>query len=236
MPRKNRYAPAGIIFHVINRANARQRIFHDERDYASFAWLLREARLKFEVRVLAWCVMPNHVHLVLQPQSAGGLSRMMHWVMTSHVQRHRKRHETIGRVWQGRFKAFPIQESAHFVTVLRYVERNPLRAGLVHSSAEWKWSSLQERLWLEGPKGVVDTPPVDLPEPWASWVDRELDSEELSRLRESVRRGRPFGSTEWMRGTAERLDLLSTLRPLGRPRTAARPGPTRGIGAEPPES
>lgn len=231
MPRKNRYAPGGVIFHVINRANARQRIFHDDKDYSSFVWLVREARTTFEVRVLAWCVMPNHVHLVLQPRTDDGLSRMMHWIMTSHVQRHRKRRESIGRIWQGRFKAFPVQESAHFATVVRYVERNPLRAGLVSSSRDWKWSSLRERLWLEGPKGIVDGSPVELPEPWEHWVDRELDTTELARLRESVRRGRPFGSNEWARGTAERLGLLSTLKPLGRPRSGSQPGSGGGNGA-----
>jgi putative transposase len=138
MPRTSRAAQGGYCYHVLNRGNGRRTVFCDEDDYGFCAVLLRRACARVPVRVLSYCLMPNHFHVVLWPQADDDLALWMHWLLTSHVARHRKRYRTTGHVWQGRFKAFPIEEDEHLLTVLRYVERNPLRANLVSRAEDWR--------------------------------------------------------------------------------------------------
>ena len=114
-----------------------------KRDYAAFLVLLQMAKSKYPVRVLGFCLMLNHFHLVLQPATVSPLSPFMQWWMTSHVRRYHRHYRSHGHVWQGRFKSFPIQQDDHLLTVLRYVLRNPVRAGLVEHARDWPWSSLR---------------------------------------------------------------------------------------------
>src|ERR1041384_5652026 len=109
MPRTARSILPGYCYHVINRSNNRARIFHDDADYAAFMAFLAEAQQRFSASLLAACLMPNHVHLVLQPNESDAITRWMHWLLTSHVGRHHRRYSTGGRLWQGRFKALAIQ-------------------------------------------------------------------------------------------------------------------------------
>ena len=121
------------MYHVLNRANARMTIFHKPDDYAAFERVLAEAVERTKTRLLAYCLMPNHWHLVVWPEKDGELSRFTGWLTLTHTQRwHAHRHTTgSGHLYQGRFKSFPLQDDAHFFTVCRYVERNALRANLV---------------------------------------------------------------------------------------------------------
>jgi putative transposase len=160
--------------------------------------------------------MPNHFHFVLWPLEDGDLGRWMHWLMTSHVRRHHAMHGTQGHVWQGPYKAFPIQEDKHFLTVMRYVERNPLRAGLVERAEEWPWSSLASRD-VPGPPGLNVAGPVDLPAEWLDYVNQPQTPSEVESVRASVHRGAPYGGQTWVEETAVRLGLESTLRRRGRP-------------------
>lgn len=201
---------------MINRGNDRAKVFHDDADYQGFLELLERAREHTPMRVLGYCLMPNHFHLVLWPKADGGLSTYMQWLMTSHVRRHHRRFSTSGHLWQGRFKAFPIQADGHLLTVLRYVERNGLRAGLVSRAGDWPWSSLAGRRSKQ--VTFIHDGPVDRPRNWRSLVNRPQDEEELTALRGSVNRGRPFGTDRWVAGAARRLGLQASLRPLGRPR------------------
>jgi putative transposase len=216
----------GVHFHALNRAVRRERLFHESRDYDRFADLLRQASKRIPVSIVAWCVMPNHVHLVLRPDVQGALSKFMHWVFSVHAQLHRERHGTSGHVWQGRFKSFPAQQDRHLLSVIRYVERNPLRSRLVASAEDWPWSSIREREGLPGWHGLIVPAPVALPQRWIEYVNAEQAPEELANLRQSSEKGAPFGEASWARGTAERLGLESTLRPRGRPRG---PGSRRGL-------
>jgi putative transposase len=197
----------------------RATLFHADIDYQIFVGLIEAARTRVPVAILAWCLMPNHLHFVVRPAEDGDLARFMHWLLTTHVQRHRVRYKTTGRVWQGRYKAFPIQADSHLLTVLRYVERNPVRAGLVPRAVEWTWSSAREREMAGAERVQLSSPPLPLPSPWLDWVDAPMTSAELASVRTAVKRDRPFGDPAWTRGLAERLDLLGTLVPRGRPRT-----------------
>src|SRR4051794_1699226 len=106
MPRTARASAANYCYHVLNRGNQRARVFHKEGDYRAFVGLIGEAGLKVPMRVLGWCVMPNHFHLVVWPRGDGDLGRWMHWLLTAHVRRYLRHYHSSGHVWQGRFKAF----------------------------------------------------------------------------------------------------------------------------------
>jgi putative transposase len=139
--------------------------------------------------------------------------------LTTHVRRYLRHYRSSGHLWQGRFKAFPTQEDEHLLMVLRYVECNPQRAGLVARAEAWEWSSLR---WLATPERSpvrLEAGTVPRGTQWLDGVNAPMSEAEVNRLRECVRRDRPFGADAWTRATAARLGLESSLRPPGRPRT-----------------
>ena len=227
MPRTARVAPGGVIFHVLNRGNAREEIFHDDGDYAAMEQILGETQEHIAVRILGYCLMPNHWHLVLWPTGDGDLGRFMQRLTTTHVRRWHLHRGSVGsgHLYQGTYKSFPIQSDGHLYTVLRYVERNPVRPTLVARAEEWRWSSLWRRLHAErnadGP--VLSTWPVARPADWLTRVNRELTKKDREAIQASLVRGRPFGGAIWQKRTAQRLGLESTFRPRGRP---CQSGPT----------
>lgn len=216
MPRTARASVGGYCYHVINRGNARAEVFHADGDYQAFLDLLNRASQRIPMRVLAYCLMSNHFHLALWPYRDGDLSRWMQWLLTAHVRRYHTYHESSGHIWQGRFKAFPIEQDDHLLTVLRYIELNPVRANLVAQAEEWRWSSA--RTWKESVRGpCVEVGPVARPEPWLDWVNGPMTETEVQRVRQSVNRNAPFGSQGWVAMTAALLGLDASLRPIGRP-------------------
>lgn len=217
MPRTARASVGGICYHVINRGNGGATVFHKPQDYEAFAELIGRAVRRSPMRVLAFCVMPNHFHLVLWPLGDGDLGRWMQWLMTSHVRRYHRHYGTSGHVWQGRFKAFPIQDDNHLLTVMRYVERNPVRANLSSRAQNWRWSSCFHR---EGVRSdhFLSTGPIDLPPDWLLIVNQDESQANLEDVRRCVNKGRPFGDRGWVERIARRLHLDSTLRSQGRPR------------------
>lgn len=221
MARTARASVGNVCYHVINRGNGRATVFHADGDYAAFEELLGQATARLPMRLLAYSLMPDHFHLVLWPRRDGDLSRWMQWLLTAHVRRYHRVHGTSGHVWQGRFKAFPIQQDQHLLTVLRYVERNPRRSRLVTRAEQWRWSSL----YAKGPRPhpLLSASPVDRPRNWVSRVNRpetEAELAELDALRRCVDRGRPFGNPRWAKRMAARMGLESSLRPRGRPRSS----------------
>ncbi|TWT75866.1 Transposase IS200 like protein [Posidoniimonas polymericola] len=221
MGRPTRAALGGYIYHVLNRANARKTIFEADQDYEAFEQVLAEAVDRAEMRLLAYCVMPNHWHLVLWPREDGDLSRFTGWLTLTHTQRWHAHRKTVGsgHVYQGRFKSFPVEDDAHFLTVCRYVERNPLRANLVRSADRWRWDSLWR--WRHGDaeqQRLLSAWPVRRSPGWLEHVNRPLNEPELTAIRRSVARGAPYGGPEWSEQAIDELALESTVRPRGRPR------------------
>jgi putative transposase len=121
MPRTARACQGGYTYHVLNRRNARAEVFHKEDDYQAFLEVMAEASLRVPMRVLAYCLMPNHFHVALWPAHDGDLSRWMHWLLTTHTRRYQRHCGSSGHIWHGRFKAFPIQDDDHLLVVLRYI-------------------------------------------------------------------------------------------------------------------
>ncbi len=218
MPRTARASVGGVCYHVINRVNPGLAVFVNDDDCRAFLQLTGKACDRLPMRILAFCLMPNHFHMVLLPHGDEDLGVWMQWLLTSHVRRHHRRHESYGRIWQGRFKAFPIQEDSHLLTVLRYVERNPVRAQLAEKAEEWPWSSLGGS---DAARAVVLAEcPVPRGPGWLDWVNEPEAWSALEEVRDCLKRGRPLGSLRWVRETAARLGLESSLRPRGRPKKA----------------
>lgn len=214
MPRTARAKTGGIACHVTNRGNGRQKVFHDESDYDTFLALLANSFSRVPMRLLGFCLMPNHFHFVVWPRSDDDLGRWMQWLTTSHVRRHHNRHGGSGHVWQGRFKSFPVQQRPPtaaerafgvietenpVLAVLKYVERNPLRAGLVRRAEQWRFSSLRWTTGLEPCPQWLDASWLDRPQDWLIHVNAEENAEELAAVRLCVEQGIPFGHEAWVR-------------------------------------
>ena len=219
MPRIARVAPGGFVYHVINRANGRLHLFRKEADFLAFERVLLQAHERHPIAILAWCVMSNHWHFVVRPSEDGELSGFFGYLGLTHAARWQAAHNAIGtgHVYQSRFKNFMVQEDQHLVTVLRYVERNPLRAGTVTRAEDWRWSSLHVR--LHGPETMrllLSDWPIDQPRNWTALVNQPQTQAEVDAIHIATNRGRPLGNDSWVRATAARQGLQSTLRPRGR--------------------
>jgi putative transposase len=209
---------------MLNRANGRLPIFQKDADYAAFERILGEALDHVPgMRLLAYCILPNHWHLVVWPRHDGELSDFGHWLTLTHTQRwHAHYHDVgTGHLHQGRFKSFPVAADEHFLRLCRYVERNALRANLVTRAEAWRWGSLWQRQQVpRREKWLLSAWPVDMPASWVKEVNRAQTEAELEALRRSVQRGQPYGEESWAKRVALRVGLESTLRARGRPRKA----------------
>jgi putative transposase len=221
MPRRARQAIGGVVYHVLNRGNLRARVFHKQGDYAAFEAVLVEAVRRVPVELFAWCAMPNHWHLVIRPRTARQMADFVRWLTVTHTQRWRAHTHTEGEghLYQGRYKAFAVEEDVHFLRVCRYVERNALRAGLVGRAEEWRWGSL----WARENGGAKEQEwmaswPVQRPRGWAGVVNRPMSAAEEEAIRASIVRGRPYGETAWQERMVGKLGLEHTMRGRGRPR------------------
>jgi putative transposase len=206
-----------MVFHVLNRGVRRLGLFDHPGDYRAFLQLVGDAQQRVPVRCLSYCVMPNHFHFVLWPKADGDLSRFMFWLTTTHSMRWHVWRGTsgTGHVYQGRYKAFPIQQDTHFHRVCRYVERNPLRAGLVPRAEAWTWSSLAQRCGSRLPIELADWP-VPRPDDWLDTVQTESPAE-THEVREALVRSAPYGPVGWRERTAVQLGLIKSLHQKGRP-------------------
>jgi putative transposase len=151
--------------------------------------------------------MPNHFHLALWPRAEGELRRWMHWLMTAHVRRSRRHDRSRGHGWQGRFQAFPTQEDEPLLRVLRSIERNPLRAGLVEPAEAWRWSSLRGREAPERAPVRREVGAVARGRLWVEGVNAATADLDEAGVRASIRRDRPYGSDSGTRATAQELGL-----------------------------
>jgi putative transposase len=223
MPRPRRFLPGGMVFHVLNRGVNRRTLFFDASEYQAFIVDVLETLRTRPMRICSYCIMPNHWHMVLWPERDGDVTLFVHHLASLHSLRWKRRHEEVGLgpLYQGRFKAFPVQTDCHFHTVVRYVERNPLRANLVQNAAVWRWSSLGQ---VASPMQIpVSDWPDGLSRPirgseWVEWVNTPQTIAEVDSVRRCARRGCPLGDDRWAGDTAASLGLESTMRQSGRPR------------------
>jgi putative transposase len=225
MGRPKRVNAGGLVYHVLNRANAQInaqiQVFETSADYAAFERVLTEANEQVPMRLLAHCVMPNHWHLVLWPRNDGDLSKYVGWLTLTHTQRWRasRGNTRKGHLYQSRFKSFVVQPDEHLLSLWHYVEGNPLRAGLVDRAEDWRWSSAwRRRFGDEQARALLADGPVARPGEWWQVINTPQSEADLKAIRRCGSRGAPFGSDAWVRQMVEQYDLATTLRARGRPR------------------
>ena len=224
MPRPLRPIDDGLIYHVINRGNNRQDVFRKRGDFEAFLAALFDLKERKPFDLYGYCLMSNHFHLLLRPTGAT-ISRILQSLLVSHTQRYHKHHRSGGHVWQGRFKSPVIQTDEHLLTVLRYIEANPLRAGLVSRADEYPWTSYHVH-GLGATSELVDrlmtyedlSPHAKIRQrKWAQKVHAPIEEPTLARIRRSSASGLPYGEEGWVKRLAKRLDLDLVIRPRGRP-------------------
>jgi putative transposase len=208
-----------MLFHVLNRGVGRMPIFRADKDYRAFYRVVEQTLRVAPMRICAYCWMPNHWHFVLWPQRDGELSKFLQRMSNMHTQRWQRAKCRVGygHLYQGRFKSFPLDSDEHFYTVVRYVERNALRAGLVARAEDWKWGSLHQRSDPSGESLLGDWP-LPRPSDWVDYVNLPQTEAEVEAIRHCLRRGSPYGEASWTKAAAAQLGLQSTLHRRGRPR------------------
>lgn len=225
MPRPLRPIDAGLIYHVINRGNNRQDVFHKPDDYAAFLRALGELKERCPFELYGYCLMTNHVHLLIRPRETS-ISRLIQSLLVSHTQRYHKHYHSGGHVWQGRFKSPVIEDDEHLLTVLRYIEANPLRAKLAKDAGKYPWSSyachglgvandLLDPLAIY--EGLAKTSAARQRR-WHDKVHRPFEEHEAAAIQRSIATGLPYGSADWVAKLSAKLELPLTIRPRGRPR------------------
>jgi len=146
MPSGPRLLIHNACYHILMRGNQKQRIFYDTKDYSKYLLLLRKYKKRFDFQIYGFCLMPNHIHLIGQPQENLNLSKFMHSLSRAYTAHFNYRYNKVGQLWQGRYKSKIIVKDNYLIDCIHYVELNPVRANLVKSAGEYYWSSHQERV------------------------------------------------------------------------------------------
>ena len=157
MPRGPRFLIPYACYHIITRGNQQQTIFLDDADYEIYLTKIKRYKKRHNFQLYAFCLMPNHVHLVGQPEDPAGLPRFMHGLSLSYALHFNKRYKKVGHLWQDRFISKTIAKDGYLLDCIQYVENNPIRANMVKAAAEYNWSSYRERFTEETcKKGLLD--------------------------------------------------------------------------------
>lgn len=221
MTRKPRIDVGQEIYHVLNRSVAKQHIFKTPEDYKLFEDVLTETVEITETKLLAYCVMSNHWHIVLQTRNDGDLSTFMKRLSAVHTQRYRSITKTIGQgpVYQGRYKSFIVDQDNHLLSLLSYVERNPLAANLVKNPLDYRYSSLYRRYkGTSKEKEILANWPMEEPEDYLSIIKKPLSNTETEKLERSLQKEVPFGDEAYVLHNAKKFKISNILRGKGRPR------------------
>ncbi len=213
MPRIARVVAPGEPHHITQRGNRRQRTFFCDEDYSSYLELMAHWCERWQVQVWAWCLMPNHVHLIAVPESEEGLRRAIGEAHRRYTLRVNLREDWRGHLWQGRFASF-VMDSDHLLTAARYIELNPVRAGLTARAEDYRWSSAAAHLRGEDDLLTRAAPLLALAPDWSAHLAEGGDEPTREALRRHERTGRPLGSEEFVVELEERLDRR--LRPRRR--------------------
>lgn len=221
MPRLSRIVFSGVPHHVTQRGNRREDIFFMDEDREAYLAWLKEYCEKFGVEILAYCLMSNHIHLVAVPATEDGLNRVLKPLHMRYAQRINRARGWKGHLWQGRFFSSPLDE-AYLWAAVRYVERNPVRAGMAHHAEDYRWSSAAAHCGkridgLLNPESGWSKQFLEM-EDWSAWLSEGDEGEELQMLRRNVEKGLPCGSEGFVQELGRRAGRLLEYRPQGRPK------------------
>jgi putative transposase len=206
MPRPRRYFPAQLTHHIVQRGHNRCEVFRDDWDRHAFLLLLGEAAAEHHVAIHTYVLMDNHVHLVATPATADGVPLMMQAVGRSYVPGFNRRHARTGGLWGGRYRSFAIETERYLLTCLRYVDVNPVRAGMVEDPRDYAWSGYHATAF--GRENPIITPhpfldewqpdPVIRREQYRAFCGLALPDGELAALRKAARGGLALGSPQFV--------------------------------------
>jgi len=219
MARPHRDPPGGFIYHALNRANRRATLFETADDYLALLTVIGETLLLCPMRILEFCIMPNHWHFLLWPERDGQLAAFMHQMTTTHATRWNLSHgcSGTGHVYQGRYKYFPVEGDGHYLDASRYILRNAKRANLVEQAEDWPWGSLYLRQEGGGWSSLLSPLPLTYPSDWLTLVNRPQTEAELAAIRRSVRYNYPYGSPDWAEKMAGAFGFTNPPGRRGRP-------------------
>lgn len=225
MARLPRLVVPNLPHHIIQSGNDRQPIFRDADDYAAFLRWLRDAARQFKVAIHAYVLMPNHLHLLASPSDGVGLSRMMQWVGRHYVPYFNARYQRIGTLWQGRYKAAVIDPDKYLMVCSRYIESNPVRAGLATTPADYPWSSFAHHVGSRSDPLITDHPifwalgntPFEREVAYQRLMDQRPGEDETTALTEAALKGWPLGSDKFKAILAKQASRRITPGKRGRP-------------------
>jgi putative transposase len=215
MARLARVVAAGVPHHITQRGNRRQQTFFSNEDYSHYRRLMAEWCARADVAIWAYCLMPNHVHLIAVPTAEDGLRRAIGEAHRRYSRDVNFRQGWRGFLWQGRFASFPV-DGDYLLAAARYIERNPVRARLVRRAKDWPWSSARAHLAACDDELVRVRPLLDMVDDWRAFIARAAAEDEMEAIRRHERTGRPLGDEAFV----ERLE-----ESLGRPLRPRKPGP-----------
>lgn len=221
MPRLSRTVFAGVPHHITQRGNRREDTFFTDEDCKAYLSWLKEYSEEFHVEILAYCLMTNHIHLVAVPTTDEGLHRMLKPLHMRYAQRINRARGWKGHLWQGRFFSSPLDD-AYLWAAVRYVERNPVRAGMKRRAELYPWSSAAAHCGnridgLLNPDSSWSKQFLAA-EDWSAWLAEGDESEEIQILRRNVEKGLPCGSASFVQKLGKRAGRGLEYRPQGRPK------------------
>lgn len=215
--------------HVILRGNNRQAIFYSDLDREFLQSTLKEVTTQYRVAIHAYVLMDNHLHLLLTPADANALSRMMQSLGRRYVGWFNARHQRSGTLWEGRFRAGVVEGERHLLACMRYIELNPVRAGLCGDAAQWPWSSAAHHLGQGRIPLITEhelywslgNTPFEREHAYREFLAQGVTRQEQAEFTEAVLRGRPLGSDSFLRSLAVDHAAVVVRRARGRPRKPA---------------
>lgn len=225
MPRRPRFLLTDLPLHVVQRGNDRQPCFFSERDFHVYLKALADASVRYRVLVHAYALMTNHVHLLVTPLAVGGVSKLMQSLGARYVKHVNETSERTGTLWEGRYKACLVARDQHVLAACRYIDLNPVRAGMVERPCDYRWSSYSALAGLRA--DCLVTPHASLEQlgspsgpGYVRWCAEGIRDDDLERLRDATGRELAFGSNAF-RAEIEAMTARPTfVRTPGRPRSA----------------
>ena len=225
MARLARIVIPGVAHHVTQRGNCRLPVFFSDDDSTRYLGLLKDGCEKADVRCLAWCLMDNHVHLVLVPTDADGLGRMMQWIGRQYVPYFNAKYRRTGTLWQGRYRATVIESAQYFLPCCRYIESEPVRSGLAADPEQYRWSSYVHHAGVQPDPLITDhalywalgNTPFDREAVYKSLMEQGLSTSEVNLFRTAARKGWPLGSEKFKAELEKQINRRVAPAKRGRP-------------------
>src|SRR4030095_1359635 len=216
MPRIARVVVPGMPHHITHRGVRRSDVFWDDADRLRYLELFRVACIKFCLRIWAYCLMTNHVHFVAVPRELNSIAKVFHWTHGRYDEYFNPKYDLTGNLWEDRLHSAVLDEG-HVFNAVRYVERNPVRAGLILNAWEYEWSSARVHCGLDDDSLVdLSWPPVGQIPNWEAWLKIEGNSQMEDRIRKSTSSGRPCGDDSFVRTVECLTDRRLSRRKPGR--------------------